>query len=116
MAINAVIINNETLSNFTIGSDYKFLFPIKKWNIFIGANNSGKSRFVRELFKQLSERDIIFYNQFFLNINNVDDLQHQISTELIRIKNTYRPRNNFTNHHDFFELYTFLCDSYKKDN
>lgn len=49
-----------------IGSDTHKLTGLKKINIFVGANNSGKSRFLRELFNSFRSKEI----------NNSDGFYH----------------------------------------
>lgn len=62
------------LDNYYFQEDeYKFLGPIKNLNFFVGANNSGKSRFMREILK--------FY--FILEFENSKILEKKDSISLI---------------------------------
>ena len=48
----------------------EFLEPVSKINIFVGANNSGKSRFMRELSNQ-SNYDVEIKDTNLLTIRNL---------------------------------------------
>lgn len=50
--------------------DYKFIGPIKNLNIFIGPNNSGKSRFMREIMKIFQTFSVNDKNFYIENINS----------------------------------------------
>lgn len=52
---------NKDLSYKIIGMKDKYLSGLKKINIFIGTNNSGKSRFLRKIFKS-GTGDFVFWN------------------------------------------------------
>lgn len=56
--------NKNSEYNIVDGGDY--LSGLKKINIFVGANNSGKSRFLREIFKS-DINDFVFFDDSKIN-------------------------------------------------
>lgn len=52
-------------------ANYSEVIEIKRLNFFIGKNNAGKSRFLRELFK--AQTDFTQFQNFYLN-ELIDDL------------------------------------------
>lgn len=65
----------ESLNNY-ISNNSDILNNISKLNIFVGGNNSGKSRFLREVFSDsdltynINHEKIIEYNDLIKNLNN----------------------------------------------
>lgn len=49
--------------NYTLPNDGEYLDGLRKLNIFVGANNSGKSRFMRQMFKNGSDKFVFFYDK-----------------------------------------------------
>ena len=96
----------------TKGEKKEFLEPVSKINIFVGSNNSGKSRFMRELSKQDSYEAKI-QNSNLADINseileyitsieskfyeqNISEINHLSSDELSRIKSELKDSLNLS--------------------
>ena len=67
--ISAIYLETNELESYSVKDDSDYLESINKINIFIGANNSGKSRFIRTLF---SEENVKFIFDKF-NIIKIDE-------------------------------------------
>jgi predicted ATP-dependent endonuclease of OLD family len=85
--IKEILINENVYKNYFIndGSDEKSLKNISKINILIGANNSGKSRMLRTLFKEEN-----FY--FKTSIFNIDAVKEEIKVykrDILSIADNY---------------------------
>ena len=105
------------------GSKLLQLNNIKKINIFIGENNSGKSRMLRSFIKN---NKVIIYSNDFINDTKKQEIKKQYS-ELIGYIKTYNSNANvkkidileksktYEEMYDFFEIYDCLT-KYMKDN
>lgn len=83
--IKDISLNEETLGGYQLlGSDNKYLKNLSKINIFVGSNNSGKSRFIRILFNQSSYSIIpTTIDLFELNIL-IDSYKNDVKSLLSR--------------------------------
>lgn len=66
----------------TTGEKSEFLEPVSKINIFVGSNNSGKSRFMRKL---------SFQNSYEIKSQNVDleEIRSEISNFIQKVENNF---------------------------
>ena len=58
--------------SYTISDGSEFLHSLKKVNIFVGANNSGKSRFLRQIFKA-SIDDLVLFKNFNKDLKEIQN-------------------------------------------
>ena len=82
---------NTVFSKYTLDKDDpNILKALTKTNIFIGANNSGKSRFMRELFIQFNKRTFDDNSGSMKSFNDVDVyfLSSQKIIEIIETKSS----------------------------
>ena len=63
----------ENLENYSSDNeqDYDQVIEIKRLNFFIGKNNAGKSRFLRNLFKSLNSQTF-YQSELFLKLCKID--------------------------------------------
>lgn len=74
--ITSLELYGKALSQFEAAPAGPFVFGLKKVNLFIGINNSGKSRFLRSLFEKRSS--IRFFKDDFVR----NELKHQLISTL----------------------------------
>jgi predicted ATP-dependent endonuclease of OLD family len=95
--INTLYLDEDSFSNYTYLSEpenHHYLTNLSKINLLVGANNSGKSRFMRTLFAQesikynLANIDIEAINHLILNLkSNIDGvLNHKNIADYSDIK------------------------------
>ncbi|MCL6248726.1 AAA family ATPase [Acinetobacter sp. ANC 4945] len=88
----------ENLENYSSDNDVEFeeVIEIKRLNFFIGKNNAGKSRFIRNLFSSTYPSGIYKYKKLLKNINILKNKLPQIneilgySTTNSEIKSLYK--------------------------
>lgn len=68
LKINEILIPSPLSDEYTGSSPFNSLSDIKRLNVFIGPNNTGKSRFMREL----------FWTNRFLNVSTSDPILSEI--------------------------------------
>lgn len=95
--------STEKLANIPVFKDYKLnneeniLKNVSKINIFIGVNNSGKSRFLRELFK----KQLYFYsNQVKIEVLNeiIKEFKEEIKALFTKYGETFKDNNSNLNY------------------
>ncbi|NOX45865.1 MAG: ATP-binding protein, partial [Chlorobi bacterium] len=131
-----LIKQNEVFNQYEInGTDSDKLKGLKKINVFVGANNTGKSRFLRELFKSFRSKEINNYDTFkdidfpFISVSEAKKEYDKLFSSYLKLakptfknplegdKKVERFKSNFP-HSPFFEgqisfrEYTKLLDSF----
>lgn len=84
-----IYFNNKQFSSFFSldGERVKYLDNLSKINIFVGQNNSGKSRFLRELFKRDIEKFEVFeFNDFKNEIEKMKRFVEAVSNNFSSIE------------------------------
>ena len=87
LIFSSVCIDDDNYKDYTYNSESKYLHKLSQINIFIGRNNSGKSRFIRKLF---SDDDMKFLSGI-LDTDYINDLLQNFIIEFNRLK-----KNNIT--------------------
>ncbi|MGU8942204.1 AAA family ATPase [Clostridium perfringens] len=88
---------NENLRGYKNDSDSDVLYNISKLNIFIGGNNSGKSRFLRSIFNDknlifnLNHKKICEFNDLIDGLNN--DIANSFRDSIVAIGNIDKRSN-----------------------
>ncbi|EJT6499438.1 ATP-binding protein [Clostridium perfringens] len=88
---------NESLRGYKNDSDSDVLYNISKLNIFIGGNNSGKSRFLRSIFNDknlifnLNHKKICEFNDLIDGLNN--DIANSFRDSIVAIGNIDKRSN-----------------------
>lgn len=86
-----------------LNNENQEICDLSRVNIFIGENNSGKSRFLRSIFYSKEENNLIFkpYNEdFYLFIQDVEELKEAIE------ENKYHSNSNYSD--SYMEIYNKL--------
>ncbi|MDC6404934.1 MULTISPECIES: ATP-dependent nuclease [Maribacter] len=82
--LGAIKINTDKLSQFTTHKTEGFIFGIKRNNVFVGVNNSGKSRLLREIVNKNEGLE------FFRNDINQDEFKRIRSSFISLYSNAIR--------------------------
>jgi predicted ATP-dependent endonuclease of OLD family len=82
----SIYLNNEETKSYKVLEDDKEMKHLSKINIFIGPNNSGKSRFLRSLFSQ----EIFDYTSQEINLNEINNAINELHSKI----ETYYRQNN----------------------
>ena len=88
--------NNETI---------KYVAPLSKVNIFIGANNSGKSLLIRELTRQVLD-------ETFINKNTIDSINQIINESRKEIEAEFTKKSTHTFHGNGIDFSFDLINAY----
>lgn len=73
-------------SNYNIVGSSEYLSSLKKINIFVGANNSGKSRFLRQVFRGTPD-DFVFFDDVNKELTEIFEILHPILGDLFYMSN-----------------------------
>ncbi len=89
--IGAIRIDQEKIKQFRVDKTNSFLFGISQLNVFVGVNNSGKSRLLRVL---SSENDGVEFFQREIDKNDIKTLRNTTISSYKSAKN-YGSQNGF---------------------
>ncbi|SDS62872.1 AAA ATPase domain-containing protein [Paenibacillaceae bacterium GAS479] len=112
-----VVENNDNYHH--VGVDNNNLMNLSKINLFIGSNNSGKSRYIRQIFKQTNYR----IKPFRLDFSALNILIEKYSTEITNLFNQYQIKNYGTilddlstfQHVEYIQNDTFYLEKLKSN-
>ncbi len=125
-------LNQADNGNFESEINSSLLFPIKKFNVFIGTNNSGKSTFLRNLFIQyvleqkfLSDENLstkidkinkFFKGSLIANIGPIVSKEDQdlLSNDILNIQDVFKYYEILSKYRNMEYLHLFSRDSYPK--
>lgn len=92
----------------TTDENNKRLVDLSKINIFIGSNNSGKSRFLRSIFKFEDDGDLIFFPNGCGVLNSFYDNLDNFKKDLKKFSSIFIDAEGKT--HDFSKAFDYILD------
>jgi predicted ATP-dependent endonuclease of OLD family len=113
----SISIDNEVFSDYEVFE--KKIINLSKINVFIGTNNSGKSRFLRKLFVDDSAYSYEYAVFNVANLNSQIDrikltieqahaAKNPFAVGLLPLLENLKKYSRFTNKEDFLEIRTFF--------
>lgn len=109
------------LKGYKVNSPYKYenekspneILDFKKLNVFVGSNNSGKSRFMRQLFlSDLKNKFTIEDREYYLKLKKIyDDLHTAYQSDIFSMADLKKLLEEYKYFNDFINRYFIFLES-----
>lgn len=114
--ITTISFKKSFLTKYLLPKDFTILQNINKINVFVGTNNSGKSRFLREICNNVDEAQLVDI-EAVVDLKalerNIKNLETQYLTTLVNLK---RFQNQFKDDEKFSSLLKRMPDTQNVDS